>query len=102
MREEATAIGGSGCRVSRIGARSCGYRAGCSIDAPVTTPSTDIERLADELACLLLGLAAGLRIFRLLDPRTTNPDLVVAEYGALIRQVIDRLGDAGQGLTLRG
>ena len=55
--------------------------------------STETERLADELACLLLGLATGLRTFRLLDPRTTDLDLVVEEYGALIQQVIDRLGE---------
>ncbi|MGA8045077.1 MAG: TetR family transcriptional regulator [Dermatophilaceae bacterium] len=58
-------------------------------------PSSDIERLADELACLLLGLATGLRTFRLLDPRTTDLDRVVTEYGALIQQVIDRLTRAG-------
>lgn len=64
--------------------------------------SAHTERLADELACLLLGLATGLRTFRLLDPRTTDLERVVEEYGALIQQVIDRLGRPGEGFTPRG
>lgn len=56
-------------------------------------PTAHTERHADELACLLLGLATGLRTFRLLDPDIADPDTVVTEYGALVQQVIDRLRD---------
>jgi AcrR family transcriptional regulator len=49
------------------------------------------RRYADQLACLLLGLAAGVRSFRLLDPATTDTEAVVREYGALVQQVLDRM-----------
>jgi AcrR family transcriptional regulator len=58
---------------------------------PSGAASADTARHADELACLLLGLATGLRTFRLLDPGSTDLDAVVTEYGALVQQVIDRL-----------
>lgn len=51
-------------------------------------------RHVDELACLLVGLAAGLRTFRLFDPRSTDLDAVVAEYGAIVQRVLDRLDGA--------
>lgn len=47
------------------------------------------HRRADMLACLMLGLAAGIRTFRLLPPETTDLEAVVAEYGALAQQLID-------------
>ncbi|HLS46574.1 MAG TPA: TetR family transcriptional regulator [Ornithinicoccus sp.] len=46
---------------------------------------------ADQLACLMVGLAAGVRTLRLLDPATTDTEAVVADYGALVQQVLDRL-----------
>ena len=49
------------------------------------------RRVADEIACLMLGLAAGVRSFRLLDPVSSDPDRVVVEYGALVQRLIDRL-----------
>ena len=52
----------------------------------------EVERVVDELACLLLGLATGLRTFRLLDPATTDLEAVVSEYGAIVQRLIDRLG----------
>lgn len=52
----------------------------------------DDRRHADQVACLLVGLAAGLRSFRLLDPGVTDQEAVVAEYGALVQQVLDRMG----------
>ena len=63
--------------------------------------AADTERHADELACLLLGLATGLRTFRLLDPRTTDLEAVVREYGSLVQQVIDRLAPEGPGPNRR-
>lgn len=49
------------------------------------------RRHADEVACLMLGLAAGARAFRLLDPDDTDLEAVVREYGALVQQVLDRV-----------
>jgi AcrR family transcriptional regulator len=49
----------------------------------------DSRRRADLLACTLLGLAAGARSFRLLDPATTDLDAVVREYGALVQGLLD-------------
>ena len=46
---------------------------------------------ADQLACLLLGLAAGLRSFRLLEAGATDTEALVRDYGGLVQQVIDRL-----------
>jgi AcrR family transcriptional regulator len=53
------------------------------------------RRQADQLACLMVGLAAGIRTIRLLDPTTTDTEAVVAEYGALVQQVLDRLTATG-------
>lgn len=53
------------------------------------------RRHADQFACLLLGLAAGLRSFRLLDPGTTDLEAVVAEYGSMVQVVIDRIAPGG-------
>jgi AcrR family transcriptional regulator len=52
---------------------------------------TDAEghRRTDQLACLMIGLAAGIRTFRLLPPDTTDTEDVVREYGALAQQLID-------------
>lgn len=47
------------------------------------------RRRAEQLACLLIGLAAGSRVVRLLDPSHTDLDKVVREYGALAQQLID-------------
>lgn len=55
------------------------------------------RRHADQFVCLLLGLAAGLRSFRLLDPATTDLEAVIAEYGAIVQDVIDRIGPGGTG-----
>lgn len=49
------------------------------------------RRQADQVACLLVGLAAGLRSFRLLEPDVTDREALVREYGALIQQVLDRM-----------
>ena len=54
-------------------------------------PDPNTHRRADELACLLLGLATGLRTFRLLDPATTDLEAVAVEYGAIVQRLIDRL-----------
>ncbi len=51
----------------------------------------DGRRHADEVACLMLGLAAGARAFRLLDPGSTDRQAVVREYGALVQQMLDRI-----------
>lgn len=51
----------------------------------------DGGRVADEIACLLLGLAAGVRTFRLLDPGAVDVERVVEEYGSLLQGLIDRL-----------
>ena len=50
-----------------------------------------MRRQADQLACLMVGLAAGTRSIRLLDPVGTDLDVVVSEYGALVQQVLDRM-----------
>lgn len=50
-----------------------------------------VRRQADQLACLMVGLAAGTRSIRLLDPDGTDLAAVVAEYGALVQQVLDRM-----------
>ena len=54
-------------------------------------PTTDAagRRRADQLACLLIGLAAGSRVVRLVDPEETELGEVVREYGALAQQLID-------------
>lgn len=49
------------------------------------------RRHSDQLACLMLGLAAGVRTMELCDPDTTDLDAVAQEYGALVQQVVDRL-----------
>lgn len=49
------------------------------------------RRHADQVACLLIGLAAGLRSFRLLDPEMTDQEAVVHEYGALVQSALDHL-----------
>lgn len=49
------------------------------------------RRQADQLACLMVGLAAGVRTLRLLDPATTDTTALVTEYGALVQQVLDRM-----------
>lgn len=54
-----------------------------------TLPNDEDGRQADQLACLLVGLAAGLRSFRLLEE--ADQDAVVKEYGALVQQVLDRM-----------
>src|SRR5690606_8563551 len=45
----------------------------------------DGRRVADEIACLMLGLAAGVRSFRLLGSDSTDVARVVEEYGALVQ-----------------
>lgn len=49
----------------------------------------DSRRRADLLACTMLGLAAGARSFRLLDPGDTDLDCVVTEYGAIVQGLLD-------------
>ncbi|WP_192498770.1 TetR/AcrR family transcriptional regulator [Ornithinimicrobium pratense] len=51
----------------------------------------DDRRHADQMACLLIGLAAGLRSFGLLEPGTTDQEAVVREYGALVQSLLDRM-----------
>ncbi|WP_170230682.1 TetR/AcrR family transcriptional regulator [Ornithinicoccus hortensis] len=43
----------------------------------------------DLLACLMVGLAAGTRTFRLLPPDATDLDRVVREYGRFAQDLID-------------
>lgn len=43
----------------------------------------------DLLACLMLGLAAGTRTFRLLPPGPTDLEQVVREYGRFAQDLID-------------
>ena len=57
--------------------------------APSNAADPDTSRRADELACLLLGLATGLRTFRLLDPATTDLEAVAVEYGGIVQRLID-------------
>ncbi|MCA1783537.1 MAG: TetR/AcrR family transcriptional regulator [Intrasporangiaceae bacterium] len=59
-----------------------------------TASTSEGARYVDELACLLLGLAAGLRTFRLFDPQSTDLEAVAVEYGAIVQQVLDRLAAA--------
>lgn len=49
------------------------------------------RRLADQAACLLIGLAAGLRSFGLLAPGSADQEAVVREYGGLVQQLLDRM-----------
>jgi hypothetical protein len=53
------------------------------------TDDPDARRRAEQLACLLLGLAAGARVVRLVDPDVTDLEAVVREYGSLAQQLID-------------
>ncbi|QDO88766.1 TetR/AcrR family transcriptional regulator [Ornithinimicrobium ciconiae] len=48
------------------------------------------RRHCDQLACLMVGLAAGTRTLHLLDYSTDRAALV-QEYGALVQQVVDRI-----------
>ena len=48
-------------------------------------------RHTDEVACLLVGLAAGLRSFRLLEPGSTDEEALVREYGAFVQLALDRM-----------
>lgn len=48
-------------------------------------------RHAEELACLMIGLAAGVRTFRMLDRGPDEEEAVVREYGALVQRVLSRL-----------
>lgn len=50
------------------------------------------DRRADQVACLMLGLAAGTRTLRLLPAETTDLEAVIREYGALVQSVLDGLG----------
>lgn len=52
----------------------------------------EARRHGEQLACLMLGLAAGTRTFRLLEDET---EAVVREYGALVQAVLDRLAAPG-------
>lgn len=49
------------------------------------------RRQADQVACLLLGLAAGMRSFRLLETGATDEEALVREYGAFVQQALDRM-----------
>ena len=62
-------------------------------------PTTDApgRRRADQLACLLIGLAAGSRMVRLLAPEETDLGEVVREYGALAQQLIDGITTSDSG-----
>lgn len=66
---------------------------------PSTNPATDTaaaahrRRHSDQLACLMLGLAAGTRTMDLLHPDSTDIEAAIREYGALVQQVVDRLAD---------
>lgn len=66
-----------------------------SADAPGADPDVraHIHRHSDHLACLMLGLAAGTRTMDLLDPATTDNEAAIHEYGHLVQQVVDRMGD---------
>lgn len=52
------------------------------------------RRQADEVACLLLGLAAGMRSFRLLESGSTDTEALIREYGAFVQAALDRMGPA--------
>ncbi|WP_122263112.1 TetR/AcrR family transcriptional regulator [Ornithinimicrobium cerasi] len=51
------------------------------------------RRHVEQLACLMIGLAAGVRTFGLLEGADDEglEDAVVREYGALVQAVLDRL-----------
>lgn len=49
------------------------------------------QRRADQVGCLMLGLAAGVRALRLLPADRTDTDAAVREYGALVQGVIDSI-----------
>jgi AcrR family transcriptional regulator len=49
------------------------------------------RRYADQVACLLVGLAAGLRSFGLLAPGSADQEAVVVEYGGLVQSLLDRM-----------
>lgn len=51
----------------------------------------EARRHTDEVACLLVGLAAGLRSFRLLEPGVTDEEALIREYGAFVQQALDRM-----------
>lgn len=58
-----------------------------------------LQRQSDQLACLMLGLAAGTRTMDLLHPDSTDNEAAAREYGGLVQQVLDRMVDhlAGPG-----
>ncbi len=56
----------------------------------------DARRRAELVACMLIGLAAGARSFRLLDPANTDREAVVEEYGGLLQALIDGTGDRAE------
>nr|WP_306238839.1 MULTISPECIES: TetR/AcrR family transcriptional regulator [unclassified Ornithinimicrobium] len=74
-----------------------------SADAPGADPEVraHIHRQSDHLACLMLGLAAGTRTMDLLDPATTDNEAAIHEYGHLVQQVVDRMGDHPAGAVAR-
>lgn len=49
----------------------------------------------DLLACLMVGLAAGTRTFRLLPPEATDQEQVVREYGRFAQDLIDGIISPG-------
>ncbi len=53
--------------------------------------AAQVRRHSDELACLMVGLAAGTRTLRLLPPESTDLEAVIREYGSLVQQVVDRM-----------
>ena len=59
---------------------------------PEGSAATEAEnrRHCDQLACLMVGLAAGTRTLHLLD-RGSDRSAVIREYGALVQQVVDRM-----------
>nr|WP_281497276.1 TetR/AcrR family transcriptional regulator [Ornithinimicrobium sp. F0845] len=54
-----------------------------------------LRRHSDQLACLMVGLAAGTRTLHLFDPGDTDLEAVAQEYGALVQQVVDRIATTG-------
>ncbi|NLG21625.1 MAG: TetR/AcrR family transcriptional regulator [Actinomycetales bacterium] len=50
-----------------------------------------LRRHTDQLACLMVGLAAGTRTLQLFDPAETDLAAVVEEYGGLVQEVVDRI-----------
>lgn len=64
-------------------------------DRPDADPVTaaHVRRQSDQLACLMLGLAAGTRTMDLLHPASTDTRAVTREYGRLVQQVLDRMSD---------